>query len=146
MLRLLNNLQFFKVNIEEVITVALSFIVTFTVDLYYICRFQKFLTVARDVLLKSFLGLLSFPFLPLFWLSIVAIECLMEHIKAPPAILQTPKFFWFAKKHYEYVRLSTFNDWIWTHAVLEVRYSFCSFTSLDMLKIVVLTSLWNQSF
>ena len=72
MLKLLNNLQLFKVDIEEVITVALGFIVTFNVDLDYICLFHKLLMVAVDMLLKTFLDLLTSLFCLYFFDSLLS--------------------------------------------------------------------------
>ena len=85
---------------------SLSCSVIFSADFGYICLFHELLILANDTLFSILIGLLSVPLLPLCWLSIAPIECLMEYIRKPPAILQTHKEnVLVVMEHHEYARL-----------------------------------------
>ena len=105
-LYLINNLQLLKLNIEKVTAVAITYSVIFNANLDHLCLIHKLLMVAIDRLLSTLLGLLRISLIPLF--LALSIECLMDYVRTPPAILQTHRQkYLVAKEHRGYARLAT---------------------------------------
>ena len=120
MSKLLNNLQLLKVKVsnEEVITVSRNRSVTFQCWFWSKMPYWWLVDGCYGYTIKHSSGFTKHLLLPICWLSIVSIECLMEHL----AILQTHRQkSLVVREHHQCAWLPTFSGCGW---ILEYFYLF----------------------